>query len=212
MSTITLTRALSRISTLKKTIGKSIADNEFVGVTTGRGEQKVLLNSSQSISSFEGRARAGLQSVIDQIEEKFRLHKAVVKANSIVNVSIEGFPPMTIAEAIEFKRNLQFDKQLLQKLRDDLRHAETNIVDQNRRLEGEINRKVETVYSNDKTRVTAEQYAQVAGPQLEAKEANLLDPLNIRKQIEDLETKIEKFESEVDFALSEINARTSIDV
>ena len=52
----------------------------------------------------------------------------------------------------------------------------------------------------------------ITEPYIEKNEFHLVDPLNLAKTIEDLSDEIEDFESNVDAALSEINALTFIEI
>ena len=55
-------------------------------------------------------------------------------------------------------------------------------------------------------------YNSVAKPQKEQKEAALVDPCDIQSKIKSLQDEIELLETEVDFILSEYNAKTVISV
>jgi hypothetical protein len=211
MAEMTLTRILSRVSTLKKSIGKEIQELEPVAVTKGHGESRIVVNSSMSVKDTEDRIQSQFQSIIDKINERLRLRRLLTLTNSTVKVKINGME-MTIAEAIEYKNSLEHDRILLTNLRQMKMRAEMVISNSNTQLDTEIERAVQVAYGNEKGKVTEDQYSAIAAPRIAKHGASLLDPIGIQKQIDDLDRKISSFMEEVDFALSEINARTSIDV
>jgi hypothetical protein len=69
------------------------------------------------------------------------------------------------------------------------------------------------VYSSGSTqKVTSEQYDAVAKPQEERATPAMLDPADIASRITALEADVSLVKTELDFVLSESNARTDIDV
>jgi len=211
MAEMTLTRVLSRISTLKKSIGKEIELLEPVAVTKGHGESRIIVNSSSSVKDMEERIQSQFRSVLDKIEERLKLRRLLTLANSTVKVKIHNIE-MTIAEAIEYKNSLEMDRVLLTNLRQAKMRAEMVITNSNTQLDAEIERAVQVAYGNEKGKVSEDQYAAIAAPRIAKHGAALLDPIGIQKQIDEIDKKISSFMEEVDFALSEINARTTIDV
>lgn len=212
MAKISLTRALSRISTLKKSIGKDIDQKLIVvSLTKGHGDRKRLANKANSVESEEAMIQSTYTSVIDQIAELRKLKRALIKANASVAVKIEGFDEMTIAEAIEYKNSLEFDKVLLAKMKRQYGLVSDQLGNELERINMEIEKAVSIAYSNDR-KVDQTQYDAVAAPRRKENEPAMLDPLNVQQKIEKLESQIDGFLSEIDFALSEVNAKTEIEV
>lgn len=213
MATMNLTRVLSRISVLKKMIGKSIEQMTVVAVTRGQGERRRMAAlSSGSIEDVTQRITSSFQSAVDLIAERARLREALLDANSKVIVVINR-RPMTIAAAVEYKNSLEFDKMLIATVKRQLVNAEQIVEKENDRLQDSIdNLLISTFQTTDKSKIKPELYEAIAAPQREEKEAALLDPLNIRVRLDEMEKNVGDFLAEVDFALSEVNARTGIEV
>lgn len=213
MATMTLTRVLSRISVLKKSIGKAIEDMLVVSIVRGSGDRRRMATASVgSVQEVTDRITSSFQSVIDLIAERARLREALLDANSKVLVSING-RSMTIAAAVEYKNSLEFDKILINTAKRQLSVAEMSVQRENEKLQESIDSLIKTSFqTTDKSKIKPELYEAIAAPQREEKETALLDPLNIRVRLDEMEKKVNDFLSEVDFALSEVNARTEIEV
>lgn len=82
----------------------------------------------------------------------------------------------------------------------------------NQQLDTQIDTLLTTVYGADKSKINDESYALVANPQKDNKEAAMLDPICIAQRIKDLSDEISSIKTELDFVLSESNARTEIEV
>ena len=62
------------------------------------------------------------------------------------------------------------------------------------------------------TRALEEQFQSVKKPQAEAFEPHLLDPLRLNDKIRALEGQLEEIQLNLDFAPSEVNARTDVEI
>jgi len=86
------------------------------------------------------------------------------------------------------------------------------VTKQNAALEAQIETNLATIYGNEKGKVDASMFEAIAKPQREQKEASLIDPIKINDVIKSLEDEISLVETELDFTLSESNAKTEIEV
>jgi uncharacterized Fe-S center protein len=105
---------------------------------------------------------------------------------------------------------LLFEKNLLDILKHQLAHAITRLDLANSQAKLRLDKLLESTFSKESTKVKPEEFESVTKHFLERNEATLVDPLDIRKVIEKLEESINSFEEEVDIALSESNAVTTI--
>lgn len=119
---------------------------------------------------------------------------------------------MTVAEAIEMKKSIEMKTQLKISMQRQLSQANSVVTQQNQKLEQQIEQNLATIYGSDKSKYDATTFETVAKPQRDAKEASLLDPLDLASKIEALTEEISLVETELDFLLSESNARTEIEV
>lgn len=204
MATISVTRALAQIKSLNDRIGRGCKEafvSHLVGGKHPQGIEK---------TAVETQLKANVQSVEDLIKERSKLKNAVVISNATTKVKIAGVE-MTVAEAIERKGSIQLEEQFLNSMRQQL-VATQNIVDrQNQVANTKIDAAIQQIAGKD--RKADETELKVVRESIEAKDgAVLLDSADIRGKIESLQKSIDEFKLEVDFALSEVNAKTEISV
>lgn len=208
---ISITRALTEIKTLQERIGVAISNSRFIAVTKGQGDRKTVVGVAKAPAQIEQEILVADQKVRDLIVRRVALKRAVIHSNHITKVVIAG-EVMTVAEAIDRKQSVLLEKQYLDNLRAQFNQANNGVIQLNTKLNEEIERAVQNAYGNEKGKVSEEQYNAVAAPRRKEHEAALLDPLNASDKIEKLNERISNFLMEVDFVLSESNARTEIDV
>lgn len=208
---ISITRALTEIKHLSDIINRS-TNQSFVGIAKGKDSKKVSVDSpTTSVADVETRLKGNLQSVLDLITRRDTLKRAVVLSNARTVVTINS-KTMTVAEAIEMKTGILFKQTLLSALRMQFVQARGKVDAANQKLLAEIDVAVQAAYANEKGKVDEEQYKAVATPRLNQSELSLIDPNKIEEKIAALETELNGFITEVDFVLSESNARTEIEV
>lgn len=208
---ISITRALTEIKHLSDIINRS-TNQAFVGIAKGKDSKKVSVDSpTTSVADVETRLKGNLQSVLDLITRRDTLKRAVVLSNARTVVTING-KTMTVAEAIEQKASIAFKQNLLQSMRNQFVASRNKVDAANQKLLAEIDVAVQAAYANEKGKVDEEQYKAVATPRLNQSELSLIDPNKIEEKIAALETELNGFITEVDFVLSESNARTEIEV
>lgn len=204
MSTISVTRALAQIKSLNDRIQR--ATNEaFIAHTVGGKHVSGLELTAVGIQ-----LKANVQSVEDMIKQRSALKSAVVQSNAQTKVKIAGVE-MTVAEAIERKGSIVLEELFLNSMRRQLQTTQQAVDQQNR----QVNMKVEQLLQQaaGKDRKIDEVELKVLRDAIEAKEgAVVLDTADIRGKIEVKQKEIDDFKLEVDFALSEVNAKTEITV
>lgn len=208
---ISITRALTEIKHLGDRINRA-ATEPFIGLAKGRGARKVCVNSpSSSVDEVTSLISRNLQAVNDLIARREQLKRLVINSNSQTTVVING-ESMTVAEAIEKKASIGFKQTLLAQLRTQFTNSVRKVDAENTKLMQEVDTAVQQAYGNDKGKVEADQYEAVANPRLDHSQFSLIDPNKVEATIKALEDQIAGFLQEVDFCLSESNARTSIEV
>jgi len=194
---MTVTEGLAQLKLLDKRIKKSTRGS-IVGHKVG---------STIQDNFNESEAKANFQSLKDLIDRRASLKMAINASNLSTKVKIGG-KKMTVLEAIEFKKTIEYKKSILSRMLSDF---------------SEQSRKVE--YGNDETKERLDTQVRSAFEKATKKEIedfsttfnrnngySLVDPLGIEKLATDLDEEIDNFESEVDFVLSTSNATTTISV
>ena len=208
MSQISITRALAELKKFEAQIGREMNGGRFVGVGFGRTGATKNGETKEKVSSE-------IESTFDRISRLFAVREeikaAIVDSNAIVSVKIGG-RLMSVAEAIELKRSVGFYVSLLATMKTAKTMAERAIEAENARIESLIQTQLQTLYGNEKGKVSADMYSQVADPIKASQSPVLIDPRNIGAEIKRVEEFIESVQTELDFALSESNARTMINV
>ena len=196
MKKITITRALATIKLLDKKITKGIQAGHFVTFKVGQKVQEDIT------------PEADFQSVQDLIAERNKLKVAVMLSNSQTEVKIAG-KEYKVIEAIERKSNIKYDNALLQTLRSQLDSARYRVESQNEDVQRRLDKLLEASVGKDGKQ---DDIKAIVEPFEKRNLAVLEDKLDIEVKIEELESSIDNFLSEVDLSLSESNATTTIKV
>lgn len=208
---ISITRALVELKRIGERINAATSQGKFVAVQVGQETKAKVQGSNASIADTVTQIQGSFDKVDALIKNRSALKAAIVKSNANTNVVILG-QTMTVAEAIELKSTVAFREQYLNMLRYQLTNAR-NVIDRgNNELEASIDKLLTTMYGSEKTKVDADAYNVVANPQKANKLLSLIDPAGIEKRIEKLQEEINNINGEIDFVLSESNARTTVAV
>lgn len=209
MAQISVTRALTEIKHLNDRIIRATTQ-VFVGIAKGKETRKVCAsNPASSVQAEETKFSGNLQSVLDMIAYRDKLKRLVVVSNATTPVVI-GSATMTVAEAIDKKATIAYKVALAEEVNRQYSKAKQVIDTTNTKLMQEIDTAVQAAYGNEKGKVDEEQYYAVANPRLNLSELSLIDPNKSETFIEATRKECEEFMSEVDFVLSESNAKTLV--
>lgn len=211
---MTLTRALAEAKAIDGKLDRVLQTSVFVTIAQGQAERRKTANpqlAGKTVAETEASIKSNFQSAGDLIKRYQAIKKAIIKTNAETTVTISG-TVMTIAEAIERKSSINLEKKFLVALRQQ-QVANTQAVDQlNNRLNDTIEKGVTQLYGSDRAKITDEQIKVVNDAKKQDFEPTLIDPIGISAVIENMLNQIEKFDLEVNFSLSEINAKTEIEV
>ena len=206
MSSISITEALVKLKTLGKRIESATNSIRPIALVTGKNSPLGF----KTIEEFETSAKAAFQSAQSLIKYRQTVKGAIVAANAVTNVTIGG-KAITVAQAIERKNSIQYEKDLLRVL------SQNYIVTLNKSVQTEsdvqmrLQKLLEATFGKD-TKTKGDEVDNISKPFLEQNSPRLIDPLDLKNLIEKLEKDIDEFEGEVDFRLSEANAKTNIEV
>ena len=204
MTQISVTRALAQVKALTDRIQRATGQ-AFVVVTTG-GKH----GSGTPVQELNVTLQANLQSVTGLIAQRNALKSAIVRSNAITTVVIAG-KERTVAEAIERKTSIGLEQTLVQALKTQLGHATAQVERANIQVAARLDTLIQTAVGKDR-KVDDADIKAITGPFEAQNAAAVLDPSKVQNVIDALQAEIDEFLLEVDFALSEVNAVTKIDV
>jgi len=210
MAKMSVTRALAELKRLDDRIARAMGDGTFVSVTVGKEDKRKLLSGNDTVAVATGRIQSTMDSLDSMFKQRSAIKRAIVQSNAVTTVTLGG-ETLTVAEAIERKKSIVNKRQLVMLMQRQVANANTQVAQQNAKVEAQIETNLATIYGNDKGKVDAGMFEAIAKPQRDQKEAALLDPLGITDRIAALQEDISLVDTELDFTLSEINAKTEIE-
>lgn len=206
VETMSIQRGLNELKLLNKRINDAQSGNVLVAVKIG--EKPVT--GYKDDAEFEDLAKAKHQKVTDLIKRRDAIKGAVVVANATTPVKV-GTETMMVAVAIERKESIEFKRSLLNNMRFQYNRALQEFHQKDAQFKDKLDKQLESLYGKE-GKVKGAENKEALKPFLELHEPHLIDPLNLKVQIDELQEYIDTFESEVDLALSEVNVKTEIEV
>lgn len=207
---ISVTRALATLSKVEDKIQKRVESLNTIHIAKGIDANRQIPGSIQSIAEFEKTAQAEFQGVQDLLAVRDELKAKVVQSNAVTTVKVAG-EDMTVAQAIERKRTIVFKELLLGKLKAQYNAAQVRLNRDTLEFEAKLEAARAPYVQRDKA-PDAAQLAVVESPVRSMGTPSIVDPLGLAEKIRALETEIEDFKSNVDFVLSESNAKTEVEI
>lgn len=202
MSSMSITQALAELKLLRKRLDRELYNVEWTKVST-----KIR---PVDVEKFTVSTKALLQSYTDLTKRYVSLKTAIVRANASTQVKVGNWEG-SIADAIEYKKSIEFKKSLLESMKDDL----TNIRESYNEQKERINTRLDVLLSSElgkDVRTNPETITALTNSFRENNPVELIDPLDLATQIKQLEEEINSFETNIDWVLSEANGRTMITV
>ena len=212
MEKMTIHRALSELKAIDDRINDAMCSTTYV-LAAKHSAKKI---NGMTVEKFKDNMSSGYQKVTDLMKRRDAMKRAVVLSNATTMVKI-GDKEMTIAEAIDAKNHsMEFKKTLLRKITSANTAAQLEL----NRNDGEALEKKAEKYVLDviaaqpkdsKMSVDSEAMKALRKTYIENNTYDLIDPLDVKKIMEELDAEIHEFEAEVDAALSCSNALTVIE-
>lgn len=201
--TITITEGLAELKLLDARINKAI-EVDWVSVV----KTKDLTDDFKK--KDKTRITAAYKKVTDLIAERNAIKAAIVASNAKTIVRIGG-REMTVAEALEHKSGIQYEKNLLAAWKRQFSNATEYIKQQNNAIQTRLDVMIGQIAAGDKPDIAAAQKA-LSEEYIKANGVETYDPLDLKKKIEELDERIDTFEASVDIVLSVSNAITTIEI
>lgn len=206
---ISITEALVELKLYDAKINKALSSTTFVG-SKKKSESKV--DNVVNLDTFITAAKSGYQSVSDLIKNRAAIKSAVVQSNAVTNVEIAG-KAYTVAEAIERKNSIEYDKDLLNEMKTQWANETLKVNRENQKVSAQVDKMLEASLGRDSDKKVSESdLATIHDAYHERNDWELVDPLGLYEKIQQLETEIDAFEADVDIRLSISNSVTYIEV
>ena len=202
--TISIARALVELKTLDSRINKMIGENVW---TCYKTKNK---NYNLNEEDFKKKITSDFQSLNDLIKRKNAVKNAIVLSNSTKQVTI-GSQTMTVAQAIEFKNIIEYKKYLLDNLKKQRQLVIVESESHKQRVQTKIDENIRIICGKD-TKPDTNTIQTITDGITKGDPIEVFDPLNLEQVIKNLEMEIEDFSANVDYALSESNALTTITI
>lgn len=213
---ITITRALAEVKSLQNRIDKGI--NNLTPFEVSIGERLKGPHSSMKISDFNEEIKEEFQSVKDLIRRQMIIKNAIDKSNHETIVKVGG-KEMTIAEVL-IEKSLVIPNESNMKARVERelllnRRAFDSAIQSNKEwVEKMVDKQISDSTSSGKTTkvekddILAEYSAMVE----KSSKVELQDPAKAQEWLKEIESKLDEYNNEVDYVLSESNSTTFIEI
>ena len=198
----TITQALCELKTIDKRLNRLTSELTFLSCGTKNNQRKDD-PINQSVSKYQ--QWRDLRSLRDRVKA------AIVMSNATTMVNV-GDSTLTVADAIERKTSIQIDKTMLDTMKTQRRNIVHTVDTNNKQAEQRLQRLLEQNFGKDNTKTDPASIQQTEDVFWVNNRWSTLDPLHLTETIETLEDYIETFDKNVDFALSESNSQTRINV
>ena len=199
---ISITQALAELKLIRKRLDSGLEDAKFIAL-----KKK---NSIQDLDRFSVQARSSLQSYTDLLDRYTKMKSAIVKSNATTMVNICG-KPYTVAEAVERKRSVMYEKNLIREMKSQSSDIKELLKDHQEAQQSRIDRLLSAELSKD-SKTNVETIKSLTETFMAENKADIIDPLHLDDRIMSMEKEMEDFETTVDWVLSESNGRTMIPV
>lgn len=204
-----ITRALAERKVLIKRHEKLVKELELIAVR--RGSRLVGSFSHIKPEDFQSRVKESWQSILS-IEKRIDLIKYEIDKSNLTSKITIGSKEMTIQEALVLKNSIALKKSRLLKMKQRFmseRNSFDKALEENK---ARVEKTVSDTTSSSTTKIDPEFEKNVV-KQLDALYGvEFEDPIGLEVAIKQLESEIEEFESNVDYALSESNSQTFIEI
>lgn len=201
-------KALAELKILDDRIIKAINSVEAC-ISNKHSNTKV---KGVDIKVYTGVMKSSYDKATDLIKRREAIKRAVVLSNAVTKVTVAD-KEYTVAEAIKMKNHgMDFKKLLKQKIKKQYDAAMAQIITENGKLEDKAENYVVGLYGSKEGKTSTEEFTKTREAYIEAQTMELVDPIGVLKEMEDLETEIAEFTAEVDAALSVSNSLTEIEI
>lgn len=206
---MTITKALSELKILDKRISDDICETKFCAAN--KHFQRTL--DGKPVDAAKKEMQSAYDKITALIARRNAIKKALTLANATTPVTI-GDQKMFIAEAIYFKtQGIENDKLLLSAMSEQYNRV-VYILNQNNgdKLSKDCEQYITNTFGAKETRTDNDEIEKARQSYIESNTYDIIEGVKTKEIIEVLKDKINKFEAEVDAAITVANATTEIEI
>ena len=199
---MSITQGLAELKLLDKRLSKYLNYFKWADVSTNA--------SRVDAEKLKKTATSEYQSYLDLVKRRDSIKRAIVLSNATTRVKVGNWEG-TVAEAIEHKTSIQYQRNLLDSMKSQLTAAREAYEAQKAALDNRLERLLQSELGKD-VKTNPETVTALTNSFRDNNKIELVDPLDLSAKINQLEEEVDAFETNVDWVLSEANGRTTIDV
>lgn len=213
-----VTQALDQRDLLVKKICDKIRKASFTE-TKKHNEEKVM-ERKVTQKEFEKEARSSYQQIIDLIHWYDKVDQAILRSNAETMIET-SYGTMSIANALALRSRLNcsnaydsdsnFEGNLMMKLQEELNEKIRVMEQKNKGLQNTAETMRLSILGKD-TKTKDETPLKVVDAYVQENTTELIDPLNVRKKIDELNERRETILNELDTKIKVSNATTFIEI
>ena len=211
MTTMSITRALTRVKTIEKQLSR-LVEGQFV-VTLVKRE---VDNTTDVFQDNVNMTKANFDQFNDLFAELNRIKAAVRKSNEVTKVTIGG-EELSVADALVYKNTIVYRNNFLDRITRENRNAESRVEQSKITADNKFAAVRENFIKNAQGQDVNEDYINTVLTEEERRlkaalvEVKVTGIKNVNEYIEAERKRIDTFIEEVDYVLSESNATTMIE-
>lgn len=208
MAQMTIHRGLAELKLLDARISKQIREINPIGFK----QRNKKVDNRFDEEEFIKIAKSDFDSVTTLIDRKNKIKTAIVKSNTETSIKIAD-KTMAVADAINFKTLVAYKKELINVLRTKQTQVLAVYNRNNETVQANVQKLLEAALGKDGSKNSEKTAIEsISKPFLDINEFHLIDPLKLDEKIKEIEKEVTDFETEVDAALSTVNATTFIEI
>lgn len=213
-----VTQALDERDLLVKKIGDKIAKASFTDAKK-HNEEKVMEGKIES-GTFNKNAESAYQQIMDLIQRFQKIDAAIVASNAATMIHT-SFGDYTVAGAISLRSRMRgsgsyeeetdFEYNLFSKMKSELDQRLLTIENKNKQLETTAeNMRLSILGKDSKTK--DDKPLEVVTTYVKENTTELVDPLDVKNKIEEIQERRAKLLSELDTQIKVSNATTFVEI
>ncbi|MEY8574231.1 hypothetical protein AALD01_07450 [Oscillospiraceae bacterium 21-37] len=205
---MTVHKALAELKVLDDRILVAIGACNLI--TTKKNNQDKV--RGKTVAEFTADAKSAYDKATDLIKRRNAIKDAVNVSNANTTVKI-GDQEYTVVQAIDKKNHgMDFFKSLRDTMVEQLAKAKTDLERNNDSLQQKAEQFVTGLMGNKDAKTNGDEFDASVRTYIKSNSMELIDPVGLEKRIEELDSMITAFMTEIDASLSVSNALTTIEI
>ena len=213
-----VTQALDERDLLVKKIQDKIAKASFTDVK--KHNEKKVIDRRVLEETFRQEAESAYQQIMDLIDRFQKIDAAIVASNAATMIHT-FFGDYTVPGAISLTSRMRgngtygdeadFEQSLYTKMKNELDKRLISVENKNKQLESTAESMRLSILGKD-TKAKDDKPLEVVATYVQENTAELVDPLDVQKKVEEIQEKRAKLLSELDTQIKVSNATTFIEI